>query len=171
MDNIKQTIAELDAADFAHLTSWITTTERSRRNTLAAVHRREDEIAAGYHEAQGTLNTDDETNAPEWVQPVGAHDAWPVGALVSHAGHTWRNTAGVVNVWEPGSDGPVPTWTRIDYDEEDAPQPFVKPTGSHDAYSLGARVLFNGKVYRSLIDANIYSPDEYPSGWELEDLD
>ncbi len=42
-----------------------------------------------------------------------------------------------------------------------------KPTGSHDAYNKGDVVDYNGKLYKSLIDGNVYSPDEYPSGWEL----
>lgn len=43
---------------------------------------------------------------------------------------------------------------------------FVQPTGSHDAYSKGDKVTFEGKKYVSLIDANTWSPVSYPSGWE-----
>ena len=168
MDNIKQAIAELDAAGFAHLTSWITTTERSRRNTLAAVHRREDEIATGYHAVQGTLNTDDEATAPQWVQPVGAHDAWPVGALVSHAGHVWRNTAGVVNVWEPGADGPVPTWTRTD-DGEGGDGVDVPLWRAGVNYITGEVVAYEGADYRVIQDhtsADHWRPDQTASLYE-----
>lgn len=42
-----------------------------------------------------------------------------------------------------------------------------KPTGAHDAYNKGKIVVYNGKPYRSLVDGNIYSPDEYPAGWEV----
>ena len=42
-----------------------------------------------------------------------------------------------------------------------------KPSGSHDAYNTGDIVDYNGTLYKSLIDSNIYSPDEYPSGWEI----
>jgi len=41
-----------------------------------------------------------------------------------------------------------------------------QPLGSHDAYMTGDRVLFNGEVYISKIDNNVWSPDVY--GWELE---
>ena len=41
-----------------------------------------------------------------------------------------------------------------------------RPTGAHDAYAKGDVVDFNGTLYRSLIDANTYSPEEYPAGWE-----
>lgn len=42
---------------------------------------------------------------PEWVQPQGAHDAYPAGAKVSHNGSRWINTYGDGNVWEPGGLG------------------------------------------------------------------
>lgn len=43
---------------------------------------------------------------------------------------------------------------------------FKKPTGAHDTYKKGDKVLFNGKIYKSLIDNNAYSPEEYAQGWE-----
>ena len=46
----------------------------------------------------------DPTDYPEWVQPTGAHDAYPMGATVSHNGKHWVSTANA-NVWEPGVYG------------------------------------------------------------------
>lgn len=43
---------------------------------------------------------------------------------------------------------------------------FIHPTGAHSVYNKGDKVTYNGKHYMSLIDANAYSPDEYPAGWE-----
>ena len=51
-------------------------------------------------------------------------------------------------------------------DSESFPE-FVQPTGAHDAYQQGQGITWNGQRYRSLIDANIWSPDVYPQGWEL----
>lgn len=42
-----------------------------------------------------------------------------------------------------------------------------KPTGAHDAYNAGDIVDYNGSLYKSLIDGNVYSPEEYPAGWEI----
>lgn len=44
--------------------------------------------------------------------------------------------------------------------------PFIKPEGAHDAYQKGAGITFNGEKYESLIDNNVWSPDEYPQGWK-----
>ena len=43
---------------------------------------------------------------------------------------------------------------------------WVQPTGSHDAYGVGDKVIFEGRVYESLIDGNTWSPVDYPQGWE-----
>jgi hypothetical protein len=45
------------------------------------------------------------TDAPwPWVQPTGAHDAYPIGARVTFGGYTWQNTI-AANVWQPGVTG------------------------------------------------------------------
>lgn len=43
---------------------------------------------------------------------------------------------------------------------------FIKPTGAHDAYHVGDRVLYNGKTYTCVYDNCVWTPDEYPAGWE-----
>ena len=43
---------------------------------------------------------------------------------------------------------------------------WVQPTGAHDAYSKGDKVIFEGKTYESVIDSNVYSPIAYPAGWK-----
>lgn len=44
---------------------------------------------------------------PEWVRPIGAHDAYDEGAKVSYGGKRWVSTT-AANVWEPGVYG----WTE-----------------------------------------------------------
>lgn len=41
---------------------------------------------------------------PEWQQPSGQHDAYQLGAQVTHNGSVWQSTA-ANNVWEPGVYG------------------------------------------------------------------
>lgn len=45
---------------------------------------------------------------PEWSQPLGAHDAYPLGAKVSHNGKKWTSDV-ANNVWEPGVYG----WSKV----------------------------------------------------------
>lgn len=56
------------------------------------------------------------------------------------------------SLWNEVSAEECPTW--------------VQPTGAHDAYNIGDCVTFNGKEYTSLINANVWSPDVYPMGWQ-----
>ena len=44
---------------------------------------------------------------------------------------------------------------------------YVKPTGAHDAYNNGDKVTYNGKHYICKMDGCVWSPDEYPSAWEV----
>lgn len=37
---------------------------------------------------------------------------------------------------------------------------------STNAYQIGDRVMFDGKVYESLINNNVWSPAAYPAGWQ-----
>lgn len=37
---------------------------------------------------------------------------------------------------------------------------------STNGYSIGDRVIFEGVVYESIIDNNVWSPSAYPAGWE-----
>ena len=44
---------------------------------------------------------------------------------------------------------------------------WVQPSGSHDAYNKGDKVIYEGQVYECIIDGNTWSPKDYPQGWEL----
>ena len=58
-------------------------------------------------------------------------------------------------------------WSGVTVDPATGYDEWKQPTGAHDAYKKGDRVLFNGSVYESLIDGNAYSPTAYPAGWKL----
>lgn len=64
--------------------------------------------------------------------------------------------------WEP--DKTPALWQLVE-EQPEIPE-WVQPTGGHDAYNTGDRVLFEGKTYESLIDANVWSPTSYPQGWK-----
>ena len=43
---------------------------------------------------------------------------------------------------------------------------WTQPLGAIDAYNIGDIVSYNGKLYKSIINANVWAPDVYPAGWE-----
>lgn len=65
------------------------------------------------------------------------------------------------NDWTP--DIAVSLFTKISLEE--IPD-WVQP-GSTNPYMKNDKVRFEGHVYQSLIDFNVWSPSAYPQGWEL----
>ena len=52
---------------------------------------------------------------------------------------------------EEGEQVNIPEWVQPD---------------STNPYMIGDKVIFGGKVYQSVIDNNVWSPTDYPQGWE-----
>lgn len=69
--------------------------------------------------------------------------------------------------WTP--DVSASLWVRTSpASEDDDPTTipeWVQPAGAQDAYNTGDRVIFNGVVYESTVDGNVWSPTDYPAGW------
>lgn len=66
--------------------------------------------------------------------------------------------------WTP--DVALSLFTAVGLDDSGYPL-WAQPTGAHDAYNKGDIVNYNGTLYKSLIDGNVYSPDAYPQGWQI----
>ena len=57
---------------------------------------------------------------------------------------------------EVAKPGEIPVWRQ--------------PTGAQDAYNIGDKVHFptaSDPVYESTVDNNVWSPADYPQGWQL----
>ena len=87
------TTAENTAADASSAASAAQAAARARADLADAVL-----------DATAALMDDAHTDGAAWVQPLGAHDAYPLGAKVTHKGKTWTSTA-AANVWRPGVYG------------------------------------------------------------------
>lgn len=118
----------------------------------------------------------DESGYPLWTQPSGAHDAYNQGDIVNYNGDLYESLMDG-NVWSP--DVYPAGWQAVESTEpspepEPDPKPeepstypeWVQPTGVHDAYNTGDIVNYNGTLYKSVIDGNVWAPDAYPQGWE-----
>lgn len=114
----------------------------------------------GQEEPEGTLNI-----YPEWKQPTGSTDCYATGAKVSHNGKKWVSLV-EGNVWEP-SDVNSTLWKKEKEEstetETEAIPEWKQPTGSTDAYAKDAKVTYQGKIYKSIVDANVWAPNAY--GW------
>lgn len=95
----------------------------------------------------------------EWKQPIGATDTYNVGDSVTYHGKTWTSIIDN-NVWAPGHVG----WREKVDEESNSVAGWVRPSGAHDVYNEGDVVLYNGRRYRSKMNANAWAPDVY--GWD-----
>ena len=66
--------------------------------------------------------------------------------------------------WTP--DTAVSLYKPIGVSESGYPE-WVQPLGASDAYNNGDIVSYNGTLYKSTIDGNVWSPDAYPAGWTV----
>lgn len=56
-------------------------------------------------------------------------------------------------------------WAKVLIPDENVIPEWEQPD-STNAYQIGDKVMFNGKIYESTIANNIWSPIDYPMGWK-----
>lgn len=114
IDTLKQEITTLTDGDWQALLSWVVGEENDRRKAAPIIEEARAEDTEKLWEAHPELKPEAATpdawaekgqQPPAWVQPLGAHDSYPAGAVVSHAGRVWENAHPGLNSWEPGAVG------------------------------------------------------------------
>ena len=66
--------------------------------------------------------------------------------------------------WTP--DSATGLFKAVGITEEGYPE-WSQPVGTSDAYMTGDIVSYEGVLYISTIDNNVWSPVAYPAGWEV----
>ena len=89
------------------------------------------------------------------------------GTRINHDGVLYK---AAVDLWDREENAPenAPAlWEEIQYHEGIRIIPEVITAAT--AIALGELGYFkaDGKTYKSLIDANVYTPEAYPQGWEV----
>ena len=131
----------------------------TRRTAAAYI---EEQVTQVYESARDNGMIAAPAEGAEWVQPAGAHDAYVAGDVVEYAGRVWVAIV-TPNVWEPGVTG----WRQQDTNGDAAnAAPYQQPAGAHDAYNTGDLVTWNGRTYRAVQDAVVWSPGDWPAAWE-----
>ena len=95
----------------------------------------------------------------DWRQPLGAHDAYRAGDVVTYNGNTYTSLIDN-NVWIPDQYG----WELYVENPPEYPE-WVQPTGAHDDYDIGAIVTHNEQTWISIVANNVWEPGVY--GWEV----
>lgn len=194
MEELQKQVQALDAQNWQTFLNWIVGDERNRREAQPAIEQAQAEIVRELQDA-GKLPLpdaltdpeelpEDASDVPEWVNPGTDHSAmYREGDIVRYQGKLVRSTHKGLNSWEPGTlafdgriwevieeAGEAPEGEEAEETTESPEQPtapaYRQPSGAHDAYKQGDRVTYNGAVYESTINANVWAPDTYPAGWK-----
>ena len=113
---------------------------------------------------------DDETA----LEAVELFPAWEpgkdyaAGARVQYGGSLYECAIAHTSAEEWSPPAAASLWSPVKVDTETGLDEWTRPTGAHNAYNKGDRVVYKGSVYESLIDGNTWSPEEYPAGWTLK---
>lgn len=100
---------------------------------------------------------------PTWTSKVGAEV--PVGERLWYDGKLYK----VIQQHTVQADW-TPDLTPALYAEvsiEEWPE-FVQPTGTATAYQIGDKVTFQGRHYVCVIADCVWSPADYPAGWDAQ---
>lgn len=66
--------------------------------------------------------------------------------------------------WTPTAAASL--WAKVLIPDENEIPEWEQPD-STNPYMKGDKVMFNGVIYESTIDNNIWAPDVYPGGWKI----
>lgn len=113
--------------------------------------------------AAASLTDTDALDAVElFTRWNGDSKEYDINDRVSYDGTLYKCLTGHASQvsWTP--DASPSLWARVDNPAEEWPE-WVQPTGSTDAYGLGAKVSHNGKRWTSDYDGNVWEPGVF--GW------
>ena len=133
------------------------------------------------------INETIDGSIPEWKQPDSTN-AYMTGDRVIFEEKEYESLVDN-NVWSPSAnpsgwqlveeveEPETPVEPEIPVEPEPEPELPEEPTeptipewvqpDATTAYKKGDRVMFEGKVYESTMDGNVWSPTAYPAGWQL----
>ena len=81
----------------------------------------------------------------------------------------WLKQA-TVDLWDTEENDPdhaPDLWVKINY--KDGVRVIPDVISAAEAFALDELGWWDGAIYKSLIAANVYTPEQYPDGWELQE--
>ena len=88
-----------------------------------------------------------------------------VGTRINHNGTIKRAAVDLWDTAENNPDNAPSLWEDISYKDGYRIIPEMITAGT--AFALDECGWWNGTLYRSLISANVYTPEQYAAGWEV----
>lgn len=142
--------------ELTHLT--IGTTPRSHAEAIS--------MRQAIEQAVTSLDDATASTAPS-LFPVLKYDGALVkaGTRINWYGTVKRAASDLWDTVENDPDNALTLWEDISYLQGYRIIPEVISAGT--AFALGEKGWWNGVLYESLLEANVYTPDAYPAGWKI----
>lgn len=107
-----------------------------------------------------------ETAVPAF-DPEKDYTGWPVNSPVADEGQVWLLLQPYNAAHYDGRPSTLRALWGLAHTKDPAKaKPFVEPYGTSGMYMKDECILWtDGKVYKSTIDNNVYTPEAYPAGW------
>lgn len=112
-----------------------------------------------------SLSDEDALEAVQLFPNWNAEAAYLVDDRVNYEGILYKclQSHTAQEAWTPTAAPSL--WAKVLIPDPDVIPEWEQPD-STNPYMSGDRVSFEGKVYESVIDNNIWSPAAYPAGWQ-----
>lgn len=145
----------------------INTAKEDVRKEIATVHNEVAQLSKVVFAKDLTEEEKEELNSQYDDYEVGVD--YEAGQVINYDGELYEVVQPHTSAahWKPGE---VPTLYTPYLGGQIADKEIVhewrKPSGTIGNYNTGDKALYNGVVYESVIDHNVWSPEEHPEGWK-----
>ena len=113
-----------------------------------------------------SLSDEDAIEAVNLFPSWNDNEAYEVGQRVQYNGTLYKCLQAHTSqsAWTP-TDAPS-LWAKVLIPDANVIPEWEQPD-STNPYMIGDKVMFEGQVYQSVINTDIWSPAAYPAGWKL----
>ena len=118
-------------------------------------------------ELDATAIIDREDDIPDFNPDLHQYLNWQKGQCIRDNGQVWQLLQPYdSNVYKDNPQNLRAQWSLCHTKDPLKAKPYVAPFGTSGMYMINECCTENGKVYRSKIDNNVWTPSAYPTGWE-----
>ena len=143
------------------------------KELVLKIHRdkgRADALALRDKAVAGTITDteiiDSEEAVPAWSDAKN-YTSTPAGSPFAYEGQVYRllqpHDASANPAWTPASTPAL--WGLAHTKNPAKAKPYVAPLGTSGLYMLDECCIFDGKIWRCIVDSNPYSPADYAANW------
>ena len=129
--------------------------------------RAAEDLQAAAPDMDGTALIDREGDIPDFDPDKHQYLNWTAGQAVRDDGQVWKLLQPYDStVYKDHPNDMRAQWGLMHTKDPAKAKPFVPAQGTSGIYMLDECCTEGGKVYRSKVDNNVWTPGEYPDYWE-----